>query len=156
MLKKLCFGLLICSLMAVILADCGTGQGSTPTGTPTPTVQATATTSGTASATPTPSAGPSQPINEIWMSDATTGWASTTTHLILHTIDGGKSWQNVTPPYPADSTVEVPPVFTFLNGTVAWVATFEKQQPDGSIPTWFFAPAMVGTAGSRPCCPIVA
>src|SRR5579859_4032672 len=122
-----------------VLAGCGTGQqGTTPVGTRLPTVQATVTTSGTESATPTPSPGPTPSINALWMSDATTGWARTTTHLILHTTDGGKSWQNVTPPYPAGNTVQLPPVFTSLSGTVAWVAVSEKQQPDGTIPNVVF------------------
>ena len=139
MRKKICFGLLVCSLTAVILAGCSTGQqGTTPIGTRIPTVQATGTTSGTASATPTPSPGPPPPINVLWMSDATTGWARTTTQLILHTTDGGNSWQDVTPPYPAGSTVQVPPAFAFLSGAVAWVAIFEKQQPDGTIPNVLF------------------
>ena len=139
MRKKICFGLLVCSLTAVILAGCSTGQqGTTPIGTRIPTVQATGTTSGTASATPMPSPGLTPPINALWMSDATTGWARTTTQLILHTTDGGNSWQDVTPPYPAGSMVQVPPAFTFLSGTVAWVAIFEKQQPDGTIPNVLF------------------
>jgi photosystem II stability/assembly factor-like uncharacterized protein len=72
------------------------------------------------------------------MSDATTGWARTTTQLILHTTDGGKSWQNVTPPFPAGKTVQGAPVFTSLSGSVAWVAVTEKQQPDGTIPNVVF------------------
>src|SRR5579859_6736211 len=130
---------LVVLISVCLLAGCGTGQqGTTPVGTSPPTIQATVTTSGTASATPTPSPGPTPPINALWMSDATTGWARTTTHLILHTTDGGKSWQNVTPPYPAGNTVQLPPVFTSLSGTVAWVAVSEKQQPDGTIPNVVF------------------
>ena len=122
-----------------LLAGCGTGQqGTTPVGTRPPTVQATGTTSGTASATPTPSAGPNPLINALWMSDATTGWARTTTRLILHTTDGGTSWQDVTPAYPAGSTGQLPPAFAFLSGTVAWVAVSEKQQLDGTIPNVLF------------------
>ena len=79
-----------------------------------------------------------QPINALSMSDAYTGWARTTTGQILHTIDGGNSWQNVTPPYPAGSVVQPLPVFTSLNGTDAWVAVSEKQQSDGSIPNVVF------------------
>jgi hypothetical protein len=56
----------------------------------------------------TPAASASQSIETLWMSTATTGWARTTTHQILHTTDGGKSWQNVTPPYPAGSSVQLP------------------------------------------------
>jgi len=120
-----------------LLAGCGSGQqGITPVGTRTPTVQATVTTSGTASATPSP--GPTSPINALWMSDATTGWARTTTHRILHTTDGGKSWQDVTPPYPVGKMGQFPPAFASLNGTMAWVAVFEKQQPDGTIPNVLF------------------
>src|SRR5260370_20433020 len=92
-------------ISVLLLAGCGSWQqGTTPVGTRTPIVQATGTTSGTASATPTPSAGPTPPINALWMSDATTGSARTTTHRILHTTYGGESWQHVTPPYPAAST----------------------------------------------------
>jgi photosystem II stability/assembly factor-like uncharacterized protein len=136
MRKTFYFSFLICGLVVVILAGCGT----TPVGTGTPTAQATGTTASTASATPSATPSPvSHPlINAIWMSNATTGWAHTTTHLILHTTDAGQSWQNVTPPYPADSTMDVPPVFASLNGTVAWVAVFEKQQPDGSVPNVLF------------------
>jgi photosystem II stability/assembly factor-like uncharacterized protein len=83
-------------------------------------------------------AGPNLPINTLWMSDATTGWARTTTQLILHTTDGGNSWQNVTTPYPAEKTVQLPPVFASLNGTVAWVAVTENQQSDGTIPSLLF------------------
>lgn len=68
-----------------------------------------------------------QPINMLLMSDATTGWARTTTQQILHTSDGGNSWQNVTPPYPAGYAMRLPPVFASLNGTMAWVAVSEKQ-----------------------------
>ncbi|HJT55837.1 MAG TPA: hypothetical protein VJ761_05035, partial [Ktedonobacteraceae bacterium] len=79
-----------------------------------------------------------QPINSLSMSDATTGWARTTTQQILHTSDGGASWQNVTPPYPAGYAMRLPPVFASLNGTLAWVAISEKQQSDGSIPNVVF------------------
>jgi photosystem II stability/assembly factor-like uncharacterized protein len=130
MRKKVCFGLLICSLTAMILAGCGQ-QGTTPVSTPTPTVQASATTGGTASPTPTPTPGPYHPINAIRMSDATTGWALTTTKgQILHTSDGGNTWQDVTPPYPSGSPGEVPPAFDPLNGNMAWVAVFGPHQPN--------------------------
>ena len=56
----------------------------------------------------------------------------------MHTSDGGNSWQNVTPPYPAASTVEVPSAFTALNGSTAWVTIFEKQHPDGTVPNVLF------------------
>ncbi len=136
-MKKIMVSLVVL-ISVFLLAGCDSGQqGTTPVGTRTPTVQATATASGTASATP-PSPGPTPPINALWMSDATTGWARTTTHRILHTTDGGKGWQDVTPPYPAGSTVQLPPVFTSLSGSVAWVAVFEKQQPDGTIPNVLF------------------
>ena len=72
------------------------------------------------------------------MRSATTGWASTTTHLILHTTNGGRNWQDVTPPYPIGNIVEFAPAFTFLNGATAWVAIFEKQQPNGTIPNVVF------------------
>jgi len=100
---------------------------------PSPTVAATTTPAPktTATTTPTPPAGTYQPINALWMSDATTGWASTTTHLILHTTDGGKSWQDVTPPYPAGSSGQFPPTFASLGGSLAWVAVPEKL-PDGT------------------------
>jgi photosystem II stability/assembly factor-like uncharacterized protein len=137
-MKKI-MGSFIALISVFVLASCSAGQqGATPVATHTPTVQATGTTSATPSATPSPSPGPPAPINALWMSDATTGWARTTTHLILHTTDGGKSWQDVTPPYPAGSTVQVPPVFAFLSGTVAWVAVFEQQQPGGTIPDVLF------------------
>ena len=71
-------------------------------------------------------------------------------HLILHTTDGGKSWQNVTPPYPVGSMgPEWLVAFASLTGTQAWVAVSEKRMNR----TWSFAPAMVDIAGSRPHCP---
>ena len=100
---------------------------------PSPTVAATTPApTATTTTTPTPPAGTYQPINALWMSDATTGWARTTTHLILRTTDGGKSWQDVTPPYPAGSTGQFPPAFASLGGSVAWVAVSEKL-PDGTM-----------------------
>lgn len=99
--------------------------------TPTPTVVVT----------PTPTlapAGPPAPLSALWVSDATTGWARTTTQLILHTSNGGKNWQDVTPPYSARSSGQLPPAFTFLDGTIAWVAVSGQQQPDGTIHTVVF------------------
>lgn len=118
--------------------------------TPAPTVAATATPAPTGAPTPTPvptrvptptpapPAGVYQPISALWMSDATTGWARTTTQRILRTTDGGKTWQDITPSYPAGSTSEVPPAFTSLSGNLAWVATLGKQQPDGTMPNVVF------------------
>lgn len=83
---------------------------------------------------PAPPVGTYQPISTLWMSDATTGWARTTTNRFLHTTDGGKTWQDGTPPYPAGMSGQVPPIFTFLGGDVAWVAVSEKQQSDGTVP----------------------
>jgi photosystem II stability/assembly factor-like uncharacterized protein len=62
------------------------------------------------------SPGPTPPINALWMSDATTGWARTTTHLILRTTDGGKSWQVVSSPNPGTGN-------NLLNGVVVVSAT---------------------------------
>ena len=102
--------------------------------TPAPTRAATTTPAPTRAATPTPAppAGSYQLINALWMSDATTGWARTTTYRLLRTTDGGKSWQDVTPPYPASSSGQFPPAFASLTGSVAWVAVSEKL-PDGTI-----------------------
>lgn len=88
--------------------------------------------------TPAPPAGISQPLSALWMSNATTGWASTTTHRILRTSDGGNHWQDVTPAYPAGTLTEIPPAFASLNGSVAWVAVSGKQQPNYTIPSVVF------------------
>jgi photosystem II stability/assembly factor-like uncharacterized protein len=103
----------------------------TPAPTATATIPAPPT---TVTTTPTPYSGPYQPINGLWMSNATTGWARTATQLILHTADGGKSWQDVTPPYPIGNIL-VGPSFTSLNGTIAWVAVSQKQLQDGTVPS---------------------
>ncbi len=156
MVKKISLSILVYSLMALILFGCSTAPHHTnaqvtpttsATGSVLPTVQATVTsatgsvlptvqatvTSATGSATPSAS---SFQIDQISMSDATTGWARTTSphYLIVHTSDGGQSWQAVTPPYPDGISAALPPAFTALNGSVAWVAISEKQEPDGTIP----------------------
>jgi photosystem II stability/assembly factor-like uncharacterized protein len=108
------------------------------TPTPAPTKATTPTPKPTATPTPVPPAPVYQPINTLWMSTATTGWARATGQRIVRTTDGGKHWQNVTPPYPAGYTGTIPPVFASLNQNVAWVAVFEKQQPDGTMPNVVF------------------
>lgn len=123
--------------------------------TPTPTVAVTPTPASTGAVTPTaaPTAGvtpttappgPPAQINALWMSDASTGWARTTTQLILRTSNGGHNWQDVTPPYPARSAGQLPPAFAFLNGTTAWVAVSERQQSDGTFPTIVFRTSDAG------------
>lgn len=113
-----------------------------PTAATTPTSRPTAATTQTpapaATPTPAPTVPAYQPINTLWMSNATSGWARATGQRILHTIDGGKHWQDVTPPYPADYTGNIPPAFASLNQSVAWVAVFEKQQPNGTMPNVVF------------------
>jgi photosystem II stability/assembly factor-like uncharacterized protein len=108
------------------------------TTTPAPKTTAASTPTPAATATTAPSAVPISPISALWMSDATTGWARTTTHLMLHTTDGGKSWQDVTPPYPSGISAQLPSAFASLSGSMAWVAVSEKQQPNGTYPTLVF------------------
>ncbi|HXZ05667.1 MAG TPA: hypothetical protein VEH81_12600, partial [Ktedonobacteraceae bacterium] len=115
------------------------GVTTTPAPVTTPTPAPSITTS------PKPPVASYQPLNAIWMINATTGWARTTTQRILRTSDGGTSWQDVTPPYPAGSTVQVPAPVSILNGKVAWVAVFEKQQPDGTVPNVVFRTSNGGT-----------
>jgi len=92
------------------------------TPTPAPTGAITPTPVPTKTPTPSPPVPVYQPINALWMSTATSGWAGTTTHRILHTTDGGKHWQDVTPPYPASYRGMIAPLLASLNGNVAWVA----------------------------------
>jgi len=108
-----------------------------PTATSRPTPAASVTTpapTATVPSTPIPPPGSYQPINALWMSNATSGWARTATQLILRTTDGGKSWQDVTPPYPIGNIV-IGPAFTSLNGDVAWVAVSQKQLSGGTFPS---------------------
>lgn len=58
-----------------------------------------------------------RPINAPWMSDASTGRASTTTHCILHTSRGEKSWRHVTPRSLAEYAGQLP-ICTSLGGTM--------------------------------------
>lgn len=126
---------LIVALGSVFAVQVLTRPGTRPT--PVPTVAATPTPVPTRAPTPVPSAGAYQPINALWMSTATTGRACTTTRRIVRTTDGGKHWQDVTP-YPASYQGSISPVFTSLNQQVAWVALFENQQPDGTLPNVVF------------------
>jgi len=103
-----------------------------PAATTTPTPVTTPTSAATATTSPKPPVVSYQPLNAIWMINATTGWARTTTQKILHTSDGGTSWQDVTPPYTAGSTTQFPSAFASLGGSMAWVAVSEKL-PDGTI-----------------------
>lgn len=132
--QKNCFRVLVCGLIAIILAGYGTiYTGTTLIGITPMTAQAQE-----AGANTLLSSHTNPPIKTIWMSNATTGWASTTTSLILHTTNGGKNWQDVTPLYPRANIGEFAPAFAFLNGTMAWATIFEKQLPDGTIPNVVF------------------
>jgi photosystem II stability/assembly factor-like uncharacterized protein len=125
------------SFFVVQLAGHPSSQATpTPTAavtqTPAPTAVVTHTPVPTATTTPTPPVGATFSIEALWMSDASTGWARTTTHQILRTTDGGQSWQDVTPPYTISSPGQFPPAFTSLGGNMAWVAVSE-QLPNGSL-----------------------
>ncbi len=60
-------------------------------------------------------------LQSVRMVNRTTGWATAKTTIILHTVDGGNHWTNVTPPY---SIVAMPQSFvaTFKDAQHAWVA----------------------------------
>lgn len=129
---------LIVALGSVFAVQMLTRPGTQPT--PSPTVAATATPAPTKAPTPTPvpPVGVYHPISALWMSNATTGWASTTTQRILRTTNGGQSWQDVTPLYPTGFSIQLPPTFTSLNGSLAWIAVSGKQLADGTYPTLVF------------------
>ncbi len=85
-----------------------------------------------------PSPGLTPTINALWMSDATTGWARTTTapDLAHH-----RWWQELAG---CDATVSLlavmgqfPPTFASLGGNTAWVAVSEKL-PDGTTASVVF------------------
>lgn len=78
------------------------------------------------------SIGDANAIGTIHMSDANNGWALTvgakyTPRLVLHTSDGGKTWQDVSPKlhgtYSADDYIT-----DFLNGSTAWLAALYYTQ----------------------------
>jgi len=138
MVKTVYFGLLVCSLTAVILAGCSAWQqGTTPIGTPTPTVQATGTTPARAAVAEHVGS-----IGYIHMIDAATGWALAG-QAVLRTTDGGTHWQDVTPSrYPAQlartehiaGQVIVPQATaTFLTSSTGWVAVGLLDAPDITV-----------------------
>lgn len=86
-----------------------------------------------AGSTIAPPTGSPNAIGSIHMTDATHGWALTIgakymARKVLHTSDGGTSWQNVSPKldgkYSADDYIT-----DFLNGSTAWLAPLNFTQP---------------------------
>lgn len=73
--------------------------------------------------TPSRSGRVSPDLEEVHMFSQTAGWIEGSDGTILHTVDGGSSWQDVTPPqlliYPQESGV-IPGVF--LNASTAWMS----------------------------------
>ncbi len=115
----------------------------TPSPSPTPAITASGT---SRSATPTPveptstpvplperpplprlTAGTAVTITEILMVDAQTGWAigglEGDSDHVLRTVDGGESWQDLTPPEPAPDPDMAPKIAisAFLDADNAWV-----------------------------------
>lgn len=129
---------LIVALGSAFAVQLLTRPGTQPTPAPTRAAPPTPVSTQAPTPTPVPPAGAYQPINALWMSSATTGWARTTTHRILRTTDGGNHWQEVTPPYPAGTSTEISPAFASLNSSVAWIAVSGKQQPNGTLPNVVF------------------
>src|SRR5258707_12400129 len=113
---------LLLVVSSLILASCGSsgsagGSGQTPTSTP-----ATASLlPRAATASPTPP--PHQALQAIQMLNTTTGWAIGANNHVLRTTDGGASWKDVTPKYPANAALTPVGIGTdFLSGDLAWWA----------------------------------
>lgn len=134
---------LLVALLAHLLtsgAGHGTTSGVAPTATPGATVApatATPTASGTATAIPTPALGApdNATVYRLMMVDALHGWAQTCANLV-HTSDGGRTWQVATPP----GMVVTDPNFCFgfaaLNAQTVWVgygATVWRTTDGGTI-----------------------
>lgn len=109
-------------LLACLFSACGpatdTPQAATSTTEPAPTqtlrptfmvtavptrptaspIPATATSGPTPTSLPKLQAGQAPALTSLHMIDARTGWGTETSGHILHTSDGGQTWQDVTPP----------------------------------------------------------
>jgi photosystem II stability/assembly factor-like uncharacterized protein len=78
-------------------------------------------------------------LEEIHMTDQTSGWAwafdHTSTSYLLHTSDGALTWENVTP----DEYTQDQDVFSdafFLNGHIGWMALFHRSTGDAYMLMW--------------------
>ena len=105
-----------------------------PQDTPAPTVTEALPTNipSPAEATPTPNPAlqPGQPValTNLHMIDAATGWGIESSGRILHTNNGGNTWQDVTPP----QGIYKEGGFFALDANTAWAARYrdcEKEQP---------------------------
>jgi len=73
------------------------------------------------------------------MIDKTTGWAITAIEHIIRTTDGGTSWKDVTPKYPANAALTPAGIGTdFLSGDLAWVAVSQIEKGNNTYPTTVF------------------
>lgn len=100
-----------------------------PTSTPPPVPTLTSTPEGALAMETMPHLTPGQPVTlqSIHMSDALSGWGlagtGETSDHVLHTSDGGWSWQDVSPPepLPIGENFSLRATAFFLDGRTAWV-----------------------------------
>jgi len=83
---------------------------------------------------------PVEPLGTIQMLNTTTGWAvAAANNRVLRTTDGGTSWKDVTPKYPANAALTPVGIGTdFLSGDLAWVAVSQIAKGNTTYPSTVF------------------
>ncbi len=98
-------------------------------------------------ASPHPRSGQLVQITSIQMFDRQTGWALDAQNRLLHTVDGGFTWQDVTPPEGAYNSNG----FFALDSNRAWVTFFTGLgQPISAAVVWYTQDGGINWQTSQP------
>jgi photosystem II stability/assembly factor-like uncharacterized protein len=123
-MKTYWIGFLTVMMLALMLAACGGNGGGTTAGgsggssSPTPTAKSSG---GSGTVTPPPTSESTVPLTSIRMLDQTHGWALTKV-AILKTVDGGLTWQDITP---AGVRLSEHSAADFMDANYAWIAELQ-------------------------------